>query len=359
VADTITTRKRANVWRRLSRRFVLLTILALGVLVACPLLMYAFEQNVNGDIDTVLAAYQWLGRTLFEGGSAYDIETTGGLLVSYAVGLSGVSVVAFATGAISSRLVAAVVTKGKGMGETRQSGHIVICGWSSKAVEIIRELRAEQVDDPRPVVVLADLEGDPSRGLAEFIAGDPSDAEDLVRAGVHNADTAIVLADERHANDGDRDARTLLTCLAIEAVNPNCYTCVEVVKSENRPHFGRAKADEMVVSAELTGALLASSARTHGLSHVVTDLLTHPQGMEIYRIPVPAPLVGRNVREMLGWVKDELDAVALGVASPGTAVTLNPPGDRVLATDDELLLVASTPPDEVSSRPPPLSTPSA
>ena len=42
---------------------------------------------------------------------------------------------------------------------------------------------------------------------------------------------------------------------------------------------------------ELTGALLAASARTHGLTGVIADLLTHPEGQELYRVPVPPELV--------------------------------------------------------------------
>jgi voltage-gated potassium channel len=258
------------------------------------------------------------------------------------VKLSGISVVAFATGSISSRLIAAVVTKGKGMGSTRAKGHILICGWSGKGAEILRELRAKEVEDGRAVVVLANLPDDPTRGLAEFISGNPSDVDDLIRAGIADAGTAIVLADESNspASDSDRDARTLLTCLALESVNPDCYSCVEVVRSENRDHFSRTRADELVVSAELTGALLASSARTHGLSAVVSDLLTHPEGSEFYHLPVPDAVATMTVREAIGWVKDNLDAMLIGVGRVGQRFELNPPASRLLRTDELLLVVA-------------------
>ena len=72
-----------------------------------------------------------------------------------------------------------------------------------------------------------------------------------------------------------------------------------MIKSENRQHFERTHADELVVSAELTGALLAASARTHGLTAVIADLLTHPEGQELYRVPVPPELVGQSVRHAL------------------------------------------------------------
>lgn len=328
-----------------TRRFVLLTALAALVLVVCPIATFLFERSANPSLDSLGAAYAWLGRTLFEGFDAYGIRTAGGRMTYYVVRLAGTSVVAFATGAISSRLVAVVVNKGKGMGATRASGHIVICGWSGKGAEILRELRAKEVEDRRHIVVIAPLDTDPTKGDAEFISGDPTDAADLMRAGVERADTAILLADESTAaSDTDRDARTLLTCLAVESVNPPCYTCVEVVRSENRQHFARTEANELVVSAELTGALLASSARSHGMSHIVSDLLTHPEGAELYTVEVPADVAGTDLRAALTAVKDRYDSMLVGFAPPSGSFVLNPSADATIPAGGRLLLVAGRPP---------------
>ena len=156
------------------------------------------------------------------------------------------------------------------MGTFKGSGHILICGWSPKGSEIIRELRAQEVEDPREIVILADREVAPvEEDGVTFIRGNTERAaNDLRRAGLERVSTVIVLADddERSNEPDDLDARSLLTTLAVESINGAAYSCVEVIKSENRQHFERTHADELVVSAELTGALLAASARTHGLT---------------------------------------------------------------------------------------------
>ena len=144
--------------------------------------------------------------------------------------------------------------------------------------------------------MLANLENDPTKvDDVEFFRGDPSDETDLLRAGIDRCSMAIVLADESTpaATDAERDARTLFTVLAVETVNADAYTCVEVIRSENRRHFANTHANELVISAEVTGALLAGSAANPGLSRVVTNLVTHPDDQEFYRIPVPADLVGQ------------------------------------------------------------------
>ncbi len=207
------------------------------------------------------------------------------------------------SGAVASRLVTTVMNKGKGLGSTKAKDHVVICGWSGKGAEIIRELRAREVERPRPIVVLANLENDPTKiDEVEFYRGDPSDATDLLRAGIDRCAIAIVLADESTpaATDAERDARTLFTVLAVETVNADAYSCVEVIRSDNRRHFANTHANELVISGEVTGALLAGSAANPGLSRVVTNLVTHPDDQEFYRIPVPPDLIGQPVSDRPG-----------------------------------------------------------
>jgi voltage-gated potassium channel len=117
---------------------------------------------------------------------------------------------------------------------------------------------------------------------------------------------------------------------------------VEVLKSENRQHFERTHANELVVSAELTGALLAASARTHGLTAVVADLLTHPEGQELYRIARPPELQAQTVRDALPELKASQDSLLVGVFVDGRCI-VNPPNDMVLAETNELLVIRSRP----------------
>jgi voltage-gated potassium channel len=258
-----------------------------------------------------------------------------------------VSLVAFTTATIASRFVSTVINRGAGMAKFKGSDHLLICGWSPKGFEIIRELRAKEVEDPRPIVILADLDKEPinEKGIT-FVRGTPSNAVDLKRAGIERVATVIVLADASNAsnNPDDLDARSLLTTLAIESINHAAYSCVEVVKSENRQHFERTQADELVVSAELTGALLAASARTHGLTAVIADLLTHPEGEELYRIAVPSNVVGFKVRDAMMMLKDTDNSLLVGVFE-NDRCTVNPPSDQVITAANELLVVRDRPLD--------------
>jgi voltage-gated potassium channel len=264
-----------------SNRLFFGALIAFLVLFFAPIFFYLVEHNKSYDVHNLGDAYGWLVRTLFEGTSPYKVKSQYGFVAYWTVRVAGVSLVAFTTATIASRFVATVIKRGAGMSTFKGSDHLLICGWSPKGSEIIRELRAKQVEDVREIVILVDRDTAPIEGDGiTFIRGNPSSEPDLRRAGIERVSTVIVLADATNASDepDDLDARSLLTTLAIESINPGAYSCVEVVKSENRQHFERTHADELVVSAELTGALLAAAARTHGLTAVIADLLTHPEG---------------------------------------------------------------------------------
>src|SRR6476620_4978122 len=222
---------------RVNRRLLLATVLIFLVLLFAPIFFWAVEHARSDDVHSVGDAYGWLFRTLFENSSPYKLRSQFGFLSYWLVRVAGVSLVAFTTATIASRFVATVIKQGAGMGTYKGSDHLLICGWSPKGSEIIRELRAKEVEAAREIVILADRDTAPMEGEAlTFIRGNPSSEVDLRRAGIDRVSTVIVLADASNTSDepDDLDARSLLTTLAIESINPSAYSCVEVIKSENR-----------------------------------------------------------------------------------------------------------------------------
>ena len=317
-----------------------------SLFLASTVIVYMSEHGHNPKFGSLRAALQWVSLTLFSG-APWKVVTAGGKATSYVVTLLKPVSVATLTAAITSYLFQMIVRRGSGQGRTRVKNHILICGWSSKGAEIIREIRGRGGEDGRRrVVILAPLRASPTKDeLTTFIAGDPSRATDLQRAGLERADVAIVLADNSYPDIDveEMDSRTLLTTLAIESLNPNCYTIVEVVHSTNRDHFNRTHADELVVSAHLTGALLAHSAVARGLSRIVDDLLTYPSGDEFYWVDVPDGWTGTKFHHALARLKTDFDCLPIAIGR-GAGYITNPEADVPLESGDRLLVLAKQDP---------------
>jgi len=335
----------------LSRGFVIGSVLASAVLFVCAVIFWSVEPR--SEVPNLGQGLLWVLRTLVQGEPPFEPATGVGQVLYFIVVITGVGIIAIVTAGIASKIIQWIMRKDAGMGHATFSDHIVICGWSAKGHEILRELHAEEVADKRPVAIVADLDHSPTDDdLVTFIRGSTSDSAALRRANLDQAETAIILADESHSGMGtdERDAMTLLTALAVETLNPRIHTCVEVIRSENLPHFERAKVDEVVVSAELTGNLLASSAVTHGMSRVVADLTGHAEGNELYSVEAPAKLTGRSFAAALETLKADADALLIGVARNGYDYDLNPPGDRTIEAGDRLLVIAETDPSSRMAR---------
>ena len=112
--------------------------------------------------------------------------TSAGKVAHYFVIVVQPGLMALITGAIASQLVQLVLKRNAGLGRAKVKNHIVICGWSAKGEAIIREIRGrDDLDKTQPLVVLAPLTASPTKDeFTTFVSGDPSNEEDLKRAGI-------------------------------------------------------------------------------------------------------------------------------------------------------------------------------
>jgi voltage-gated potassium channel len=321
----------------------MVAVVVLFALMAMSVVVIWISERHNPNVRSGWSALRWVVLALVAD-PPWKVTTPTGRVVEYVVDVLRPGTVAVLIAGLTSHMFGALVARTSGKGRVRLKDHIVICGWSSKGNEIIKEIRGRKDDESRRrVVVMAPLAQSPTHDdLTTFVNGDPTEERDLRRVAIDQARTAIVLADNSYPDIDaeDMDSRTLLTVLAIESINPACYTCVEVVHSKNREHFNRTRADELVVSAHMTGALLAHSAVTRGLSRVVGDLLTFPGGDEFYWMPVTERLHGQTFGETLSFLKERANCIAIAVAGDGGDYAVNPPGDRILKPGDRLLLIS-------------------
>ena len=223
---------------------------------------------------------------------AVRISIMAGLIVS-------VTFLAIITAKITSLFLEFIRKGGSIVKRVNFSGHIIICGWNFQGERIIKELLLASEKRHRDIVILTDSDQRPLKDdRVEFINGDPSQNENLVRAGIERADSAIVLTDfTKSINEADAEA--LMVVLAVESLNRKVHTCVQIMNSANRAHLERAHADEIICLDQIGGSLVVASALNHGVSCIVAELLSFNIGSEFYRydLPLSNKLVGREFAE--------------------------------------------------------------
>ena len=210
--------------------------------------------------------------------------------------ISSIGSLAIITALIVSHFIKICLKGGRIVDKVKMAGHIVICGWNTQGESIVKGLLAAAPGVSHDIVVLAPSE---SRLVhedeVEFINGDPTQDRDLRRARVQEAKSVIVLTDFTK-KPNDADANALLIALAVESLNQKVHTCVQILNSENKIHFERANVDEIICLDKLGGNLAVSSALNHGMSYLISELLTFNSGSEIYRYSgkLPDTLIGKT-----------------------------------------------------------------
>jgi voltage-gated potassium channel len=264
--------------------------------------------------------------------------TTGGRLVGAVTMLAGIGLLGILTATIASLMVSMKLEGIRGMRTVDCTDHFVICGWNHKAREILDELRADVGGSNTPVVLIADLVEKPIEAPQFFFVRGDVTQNTMEQANMRAARAAILLGDER-VDAFSRDARTILTTLTIKTAYPHLYTCVELVDANNVTHCRLAQADEIIVSGALTSNLLVRAALDHGVTRVVSELLS-TRGHELYLTPVPTTVVGHTFLEALTQVKHEHNALIVAVQSSDGNLQTNPDSTYQLQSDDQLYLIA-------------------
>ena len=248
------------------------------------------------------------------------------------------------------------------------SNHIIICGWNFQGERIVGELLRSQVKPRREIVVLANCESRPiSEDRVDFVKGDPTQDESLIRAGIKRADSVIVLSDLTKPNN-EADAEALMIVLAVESINRDVHSCVQIVNSSNRIHFERAHADEIICLDQIGGNLVVTSALNHGTSQVVSELLTFDSGSEFYRYDAQLSdeLIGKEFADvvqilaqrriiLLGIETDNSDELRKRLSDDilnktdtnGRVILVNPQNRYEIRQGDVLFLIAESAPVEL------------
>jgi voltage-gated potassium channel len=320
---------------QLDRRFfVSLAQGIIGFVLAAALLITLFEKSWT--FESVFDSFNWgIATVLGQGDSAY-VTSPAGRLIGWFLILFGVAMLGMITGALVAMVIDFLLKEGQGLGASGYKDHIVVCGWNTTARDLIAELRGD--DYQSKVVVLADIDKNPAGDGVYFVRGEPTNDEDLKRAGIEDAAAALIFP--RDASD-EADMHSILTILAVEHAAPGVRTVAEVNNPKHEAHFRRAEVDELLVTSKMASHLLARSALYPGLTGIVTDIVSGGEGSELYRIGLPDDYIGLSIDAVAARLRTEHRATLLSVNRGGHAF-VNPGSDFVLQQDDDAVVVAES-----------------
>ncbi len=295
---------------------------------------------------TLLDALWWSFVTITTVGYGDVTPTTlGGRVTGVVVMVFGIGLLGMFTATVASIFVEAKLKEGKGMKEVKVTEHFLICGWSYKVEEIIQELWADRKMKDRPIVLIADLPENPIEDKrVHFISGEVNE-ESLKKANLPEASVALILSNSQ-LDSHARDAKVVFNTLTIRALNTEIYICAEITDAKNAQHCKMAGANEIVVVGALSSNLLVQAAVDHGITHIITELISNRTGSNLYKVLPPQKLIGKPFIEALTVLKQDHNAIPIAIESKqGNRFISNPSMSHEVLADDLLVIISEERPN--------------
>ena len=349
---------RHHVWK------ILAAIVVIWIVSATAL--HFAERGTNPAFETLRESLWNVWVTLFSG-LEIEINSRVGRFVVAAVLVVGVALAGLFTASVASILIERAL-RSREVPNLEMSDHLVLCNWSPRALDWIREVHSGIVTDKRSVVivhdtpdevVLPDKLDDAAFNDVYIVKGDPANEVILRRAKVAQAHSVVILSDDRQEPARRRKNHRVLHCRQErfgQERQPNIVA--ECQDPKYRSHMRKAGADEVISAADFGLRLMARASLFHGMTRVYQELLSvRRDANEMYLVPVPAQLVGMDfVAAASVFLPDRtsMKACLLIGLYRGEAMMLNPVGGEAgpLREGDELILLSQTLPDLSRLQPP-------
>ncbi len=321
----------------LQRENVINLLAVILVIVVCSGYLIAFFEP-----DVSFASGMWWSIVTLTTVGYGDISpsTPGGRTLAVLIMFFGIGLLGMLSASLATLLITKRMRENKGMCASNVDKHIIICEWNHRSRAILKELRADAQTENVPIVLVADIEENPVDDANFLFVRGAVNEETLEKANLKKASTVVVLGDDS-VDTTARDAKVVLTTLTIESMNPEVYSVVELVDKANEQHCLRANADEVIIGSELSSHLIASAASDHGISKVISELLSSRYGNELYSMSVEESMVGSKFLDVFVTMKTKQNATVLGVQKGrgGTFIS-NPDADYIITRDDLLLVIS-------------------
>lgn len=267
--------------------------------------------------------------------------TVGGRIIAVINMVIGIGVLAGLSATLASILVTRKLKEELGMSHFQFEHHIIIAEWNKRTTGILEELRSEDATANTPIVLIADIERKPiDDDNLFFVRGNVTD-ETLEKANLAKARTMIILGNDQLDNR-TRDAIVVLSTLTVESINPNVYTIVELVDQSNAITCKRANANEIIIGIEISSRLISQAALNHGISEVISDLLTAQTGNRLYKIPLPHTESGKSFVDVMVYMKQAHQSIIVGVQKGVEGKVIpNPAVDYVFEPGDYVIVISN------------------
>lgn len=287
--------------------------------------LLTFEQTTNDKMRTLFDAlwYTLVTITTIGYGDITPI-TVPGKLIAIIIMISGIVVFGTVSGQIASILFSRQQKKDKGLLKLKnKKEHFIICGWKPDMETMLNGILSANSDLVPSDIVLINTAGEEElfpilsnnafRGI-NFINGDFSEEETLMRANIMEAEKILVVSDfSKNYSPMERDSRTVLAVLIIKKLNRTIYVAAELIDDKFKKHLENEHCDEIILSKIYETRLLVSASSGTGISHVLDKMLGSKEGQGLHIADIPIGNIGKSFGELYEFYENAGIGILIGL----------------------------------------------
>ncbi len=252
--------------------------------------------------------------------------STPGRLTAGLIAIGGIGAAAVALSSVFVSIGNYIKRREKGFLEFEMNGHIVIFGnRGGETTSLIQRLVADQQSHGAQIVLCSQgTERNPFPDLIEFVRGEPTSNDVMVRACVKDAGKIII-----HAST---DYESISIALAVKEINPEAPIVVKANDPGKEVDIERVDRRRVVCVRSIDVPMIVREIHNPGITRVFENLLS-PEGQDLRSIQVPDGKTF-NFGRLAHHFREQHGAILIGMRPAGSVLTsqgiLNPAFDAII-----------------------------
>lgn len=306
--------KRSNLKKRFIRNFRLWIknpvtwFWVLIIILLCFITAINFKTETEAGIETPWDSIWFTLITAIAGYYEYSPATIPGRIASMLLLVFGMLLVSAITGKLASYFMDIQMKKERGLITLKNlKGQFLLCGWRSGFEKILDNIINTNPEiTPDLIVLLNDAPAEKVEEIMEqsrfkgmhYVSGDFADENILKRAGIQNAERALIISDHsKNYSNLEIDSRTVLAVLSMRNINSGMYIAAELIDSKFEKHLNMAHCDEIILTTDYEHNLLASASGGMGYSNVMRSLISDDADSGILIEDIPSGFFYKTYKE--------------------------------------------------------------